>query len=123
MSAAGDVASWVSPRYQRRMRVEHRMNATEMGTTAARNMLAAGPDRTAFDPLPYFWSDQYKVKIQVHGELSADCSVTIEEGTVEEGTAGDGKFVALFHRDGVPTAVLGWNAPARMPLYRKRLLS
>jgi NADPH-dependent 2,4-dienoyl-CoA reductase/sulfur reductase-like enzyme len=112
--AAGDVASWVSPRYQRRVRVEHRMNATEMGTCAARNLLGQAEP---FDPVPYFWSDQYRVKLQVHGDLTASDSVTIEEGAV-----GDGKFVALYHRDGVPTAVLGWSAPARMPAYRKQLL-
>jgi 3-phenylpropionate/trans-cinnamate dioxygenase ferredoxin reductase component len=134
--AAGDVASWVSPRYGRRVRVEHRMNATEMGTVAARNLLAAASasaaaaaaasdaasaaasgGATQFDPVPYFWSDQYTVKIQVHGDLTASDTVTLEEGSVA-----DGKFVALFHRDGVPTAVLGWNAPARMPVYRKQLL-
>jgi 3-phenylpropionate/trans-cinnamate dioxygenase ferredoxin reductase subunit len=112
--AAGDVASWASPRYRRRVRVEHRMNATEMGTCAARNLLGAS---VPFDPVPYFWSDQYKVKLQVHGDLAADATVTIEEGAI-----GDGKFVALFHHDGGPTAVLGWNAPARMPVYRKQLL-
>jgi NADPH-dependent 2,4-dienoyl-CoA reductase/sulfur reductase-like enzyme len=117
--AAGDVASWISPRYQRRVRVEHRMNATEMGTTAARNLLreAAGGDLIPFDPVPYFWSDQYKVKLQVHGDLTPSCSATIADGAI-----GDGKFVALFHRDGVPSAVLGWNAAARMPAYRKQLL-
>jgi 3-phenylpropionate/trans-cinnamate dioxygenase ferredoxin reductase component len=118
--AAGDVASWVSPRYRRRVRVEHRMNATEMGTMAARNLLreAAGGDRTPFDPVPYFWSDQYKVKLQVHGDLNPPFTATLAEGGI-----GDGKFVTLFHRDGVLTAVLGWNAAARMPAYRKQLLS
>jgi NADPH-dependent 2,4-dienoyl-CoA reductase/sulfur reductase-like enzyme len=112
--AAGDVASWVSPRYRRRVRVEHRMNATEMGTCAARNLLGSAEP---FDPVPYFWSDQYKVKLQVHGDPDPSDTVTIEEGAIE-----DGKFVALFHRDGVPSAVLGWNAPARMPAYRRQLL-
>jgi NADPH-dependent 2,4-dienoyl-CoA reductase/sulfur reductase-like enzyme len=117
--AAGDVASWVSSRYRRRARVEHRMNASEMGAAAAKNLMreAAGADLTPFDPVPYFWSDQYKVKLQVHGDLSPACTVTIEEGTIT-----GGKFVALFHRDGVPTAVLGWNAAARMPAYRRQLL-
>lgn len=117
--AAGDVASWPSPRYQRRIRIEHRMNATEMGICAAKNLLseAAGGELEAFDPLPYFWSDQYKVKLQVHGDLSADCTPTIEEGSVE-----GGKFVAVFRRDGVPSAVLGWSSAARMPGYRKLLL-
>jgi NADPH-dependent 2,4-dienoyl-CoA reductase/sulfur reductase-like enzyme len=118
--AAGDVASWPSRRYQRRIRVEHRMNATEMGTCAARNLLSAeaGRELEPFDPLPYFWSDQYKVKLQVHGNLSAECTATIEEGSIE-----DGKFVAVFRRDGLPSAVLGWSSAAKMPAYRKLLLA
>jgi 3-phenylpropionate/trans-cinnamate dioxygenase ferredoxin reductase subunit len=114
--AAGDVASWVNPRYQRRMRVEHRMNATEQGTAAARNLLRG--DVEPFAPLPYFWTDQYHVKIQVHGHPAPG-----SEATIEEGSPADGKFVALYRIDGAPAAVLGWNAPARMPRYRKLLLA
>jgi 3-phenylpropionate/trans-cinnamate dioxygenase ferredoxin reductase component len=113
--AAGDVASWVNPRYQRRMRVEHRMNATEQGRAAAVNLLKG--DVQPFAPLPYFWSDQYTVKIQVHGHLSDGA-----EATIEEGSPADGKFVALYRKDGAPTAVVGWNSPARLIRYRKLLL-
>jgi 3-phenylpropionate/trans-cinnamate dioxygenase ferredoxin reductase component len=113
--AAGDVASWVNPRYQRRMRVEHRMNATEQGSAAAANLLKG--DVQPFAPLPYFWSDQYTVKIQVHGHLSDGA-----EATIEEGSPADGKFVALYRKDGAPTAVVGWNSPARLIRYRKLLL-
>jgi 3-phenylpropionate/trans-cinnamate dioxygenase ferredoxin reductase subunit len=113
--AAGDVASWLNPRYQRRMRIEHRMNATEQGTAAARNLLRG--DVEPFAPLPYFWTDQYHVKIQVHGHPSPG-----SEAAIEEGSPADGKFVALYRIDGAPTAVLGWNAPARIPRYRRLLL-
>jgi 3-phenylpropionate/trans-cinnamate dioxygenase ferredoxin reductase component len=113
--AAGDVASWFNPRYQRRMRVEHRMNATEQGAAAARNLLLG--DVEPFAPLPYFWSDQYQVKIQVHGYPSAQ-----SEAAIEEGSPADGKFVVLYRADGAPVAVLGWNAMGRMPRYRKSLL-
>ena len=82
--AAGDVASWVSPRYRRRVRVEHRMNATEMGTRSAKNLLGAAEP---FDPVPYFWSDQYKVKIQVHGDPSPSDTATIEEGWSATGSS------------------------------------
>jgi hypothetical protein len=41
--------------------------------------------------------------------------------TWSEGSPADGKFVALYRIDGAPTAVLGWNAPARMHRYRKLL--
>jgi len=113
--AAGDVASWVNPRYQRRMRVEHRMNATEQGAAAAVNLLKG--DVQPFAPLPYFWSDQYNVKIQVHGDLPDGA-----EAAIEEGSPADGKFVALYRKDGATTAVLGWNSPARLIRYRKLLL-
>jgi 3-phenylpropionate/trans-cinnamate dioxygenase ferredoxin reductase subunit len=114
--AAGDVASWINPRYQRRMRVEHRMNATEQGAAAALNLLMG--DVAPFAPLPYFWTDQYKVKIQVHGYLPDGCEAAIEEGSVD-----DGRFVALYRENGLLTAVLGWNAPARVLAYRKLLVS
>jgi 3-phenylpropionate/trans-cinnamate dioxygenase ferredoxin reductase component len=113
--AAGDVASWVNPRYQRRMRIEHRMNATEQGAAAAANLLNG--DEQPFAPLPYFWSDQYHVKIQVHGHLTDGA-----EAAIEEGSPADGKFVALYRKDGAPTAVLGWSSPARLIRYRKTLL-
>ena len=113
--AAGDVASWVNPRYQRRMRIEHRMNATEQGSAAAVNLLKG--DVQPFAPLPYFWSDQYTVKIQVHGHRVDDA-----EAAIEEGSPADGKFVALYRSEGAPTAVLGWNSPARLIRYRKLLL-
>jgi NADPH-dependent 2,4-dienoyl-CoA reductase/sulfur reductase-like enzyme len=115
IDAAGDLASWINPRCQRRMRVEHRTNATEQGTAAARNLLRG--DVEPFAPLPYFWTDQYHVKIQVHGHPSIGC-----EASIEERSPADGKFVALYRLDGAPTAVLGWNAPTRMPRYRKLLL-
>jgi 3-phenylpropionate/trans-cinnamate dioxygenase ferredoxin reductase subunit len=114
--AAGDVACWHNPRYQRRMRVEHRMNATEQGTAAAYNLLHG--DAKPFSPLPYFWTDQYQVKIQAHGIFPDGCEVTVEEGTF-----GDSRFVALYRLGGQPVGVLGWNAPARILPYRTLLLS
>ena len=113
--AAGDVASWVNPRYRRRMRVEHRMNATEQGTAAAVNLLRG--DVAPFAPLPYFWTDQYEVKIQVHGVCPEDAAVSMAEGAI-----GDPRFAVLYHAGGRLTGVLGWNAPARILPYRKLLL-
>jgi NADPH-dependent 2,4-dienoyl-CoA reductase/sulfur reductase-like enzyme len=113
--AAGDVASWLNPRYGRRMRLEHRMNATEQGTAAARNLLHG--DAKPFSPLPYFWTDQYDVKIQAHGVLPADAEVAIEEGTPE-----DGRFVASYRADGRLMGVLAWNAPKLILPFRKLLL-
>ncbi|TDC36688.1 FAD-dependent oxidoreductase, partial [Actinomadura sp. KC345] len=113
--AAGDMASWINPRYGRRMRLEHRMNATDQGACAALNLLHG--DAKPFAPLPYFWTDQYDVRIQAHGVFPEESDVTIEEGSVE-----NGRFVALYRTGGELTGVLGWNLPARVMPYRKRLL-
>jgi 3-phenylpropionate/trans-cinnamate dioxygenase ferredoxin reductase subunit len=121
LRSARDVASWIHPGYRRRLRIEHWMHATEQGTAAARNLLRdakKGSDNPEpFAPVPYFWTDQYKVKIQVHGDPDlAGCTATIADGSVDEG-----KFVALYRKDGIVTAVLGWNAAAGLPGYRKLL--
>ncbi|RXS84117.1 NAD(P)/FAD-dependent oxidoreductase [Streptomyces sp. TM32] len=113
--AAGDVASWLSARYGRRMRLEHRMNATEQGIVAARNLLHGNVE--TYDPLPYFWTDQYEVKIQVYGVIPAGAEMTVVEGDPAEGA-----FVALFHAAGRPAAVLGWNSPKHLRRYRQQLL-
>jgi hypothetical protein len=44
------------------------------------------------------------------------CTANVEEGSVD-----DGKFVALYRKDGIVTAVLGWNAGGRLPGYRGML--
>ncbi len=65
--AAGDCTIFPSARYERSMRLESVPNAMEQAKVAAVNM--AGGDE-AYDPLPWFWSDQYDAKLQTVG-LSA----------------------------------------------------
>jgi NADPH-dependent 2,4-dienoyl-CoA reductase/sulfur reductase-like enzyme len=101
--AAGDVARWYDPRVGRTARVEHRMNATEQGRAVARNMLGAG---ASFTPVPYFWSDQYDVKIQVFGELPAGAETTVVAGDPHEP-----RFVMSFREHGRVAGVVGVNMP------------
>ncbi len=64
----GDVARWHNPLFGTPMRIEHRTNAAEQAMAVARNHLT--PDqRRPFAPVPYFWSDQYDVKIHAYGYL------------------------------------------------------
>ncbi|MBR8639662.1 FAD-dependent oxidoreductase [Streptomyces tuirus] len=64
----GDVARWHNPLFGTPMRIEHRTNAAEQAMAVARNHLT--PDqRRPFAPVPYFWSDQYDVKIHAYGHL------------------------------------------------------
>jgi NADPH-dependent 2,4-dienoyl-CoA reductase/sulfur reductase-like enzyme len=62
--AAGDVANWFNPLLGRRVRVEHWGNALTGGPAAARSML--GKDVT-YDPVPYFYSDQYDLGMECAG--------------------------------------------------------
>ncbi|ACT60495.1 NAD(P)/FAD-dependent oxidoreductase [Hirschia baltica] len=62
--AAGDCANFPYPRYEKRMRLESVPNAIEQAKVVAKNML--GGD-SIHNPLPWFWSDQYDVKLQTVG--------------------------------------------------------
>ncbi|RPF30645.1 NAD/ferredoxin-dependent reductase-like protein [Streptomyces sp. TLI_185] len=82
--AAGDVARWHNPLFGTSMRIEHRTNAAEQGMAAARNLLR--PDaRKPFAPVPYFWSDQYDMKIQAYGQLRGHDEVAVVDGDLAEG--------------------------------------
>ncbi|MGI8329398.1 NAD(P)/FAD-dependent oxidoreductase [Actinomadura scrupuli] len=104
--AAGDVASWYNPHFGRRMRVEHRMNATEQGTAVAVNLL--GGDQ-AFAPVPYFWTDQYDARIQAYGIFPEAA-----ESIVLHGDLADRKFVVGYAFEGKVVGVLGWNCPLEL---------
>jgi 3-phenylpropionate/trans-cinnamate dioxygenase ferredoxin reductase subunit len=96
--AAGDVASWPDPATGLRRRIEHRTNAGEQGMAVARNILA-GEAATAFTTVPFIWSDQYDLKIQMYGMTRAAECVRIVEGSVA-----DRALIALY---GTKSAVQG----------------
>ena len=81
--AAGDVARWDNPLFGVSMRIEHRTNAAEQGMAAARNLLNPQALRP-FAPVPYFWSDQYDMKIQAYGYLRGHDAVRIVAGDLAE---------------------------------------
>ncbi|WP_214408838.1 NAD(P)/FAD-dependent oxidoreductase [Sphaerisporangium fuscum] len=112
--AVGDVARWHHERLGVPMRLENRTNATEQALTVAANIL--GEDRP-YNPVPYFWTDQFDAKIQVHGVPSADAEVTVVDGD-REGR----RFVALYRRGGRVTGVLGWNMPKQTRLRRQEVV-
>lgn len=62
--AAGDVCSFVHPLYGQRIRLECWRNAEDQARVAALNML--GHDE-AHRAVPWFWSDQYDMTIQIAG--------------------------------------------------------
>jgi NADPH-dependent 2,4-dienoyl-CoA reductase/sulfur reductase-like enzyme len=112
---AGDVARWHNPLFDVTMRIEHRTNAAEQGMAAARNLLHPQAPK-AFAPVPYFWSDQYGMKIQFAGHARPGDTVTVEEGDV----AGR-SFLAVYRRRDRPVAVLSLNQVRLFTRWRRRL--
>ncbi|MER8429148.1 FAD-dependent oxidoreductase [Mesorhizobium caraganae] len=106
--AAGDCCSFPLAVYAgRRVRLEAWRNAQEQGALAARNMLGAGEAHAA---VPWFWSDQYGLSLQIAG-LSDEGKRTVRRDL------SDGAFI-LFHlaEDGRLVAASGigpGNAVAR----------
>jgi NADPH-dependent 2,4-dienoyl-CoA reductase/sulfur reductase-like enzyme len=105
--AAGDVARWHNQLFGVSMRIEHRTNAAEQGMAAARNLL--NPDgRKPFAPVPYFWSDQYDMKIQAHGYLRDHDEVSIVDGDLAER-----RFVAAYRKGDRLTGALSVGMPPK----------
>jgi len=119
---AGDIARWPSTRYGELLRVEHWETAIQMGEAAARRLLADhhGREPATFDPVPWFWSDQYDRKIQLAGRSSADDDLEVVIGSLDER-----RFVALYGRAGRVAGVLGMNRPRHVmqlrPLVEERV--
>ncbi|MBB4930025.1 3-phenylpropionate/trans-cinnamate dioxygenase ferredoxin reductase subunit [Lipingzhangella halophila] len=114
--AVGDLANWPHPRYGGRLRLEHWTNAGEQADVVARNLLAGGGPRTAYTPVPYFWSDQYGRKIQLLGQAAPADTVEFVHGSPE-----DRKFVAFLGRGGVLVGVLGLRSTPKVMRYRPLL--
>jgi NADPH-dependent 2,4-dienoyl-CoA reductase/sulfur reductase-like enzyme len=98
--AAGDVANWFNPLLGRRIRVEHWANALNGGPAAARSMLG---QPVVYDPVPYFYSDQY--------DLGMECAGLPSPGTYDQvayrGNRAGLEFIAFWLSRG--TVVAGMN--------------
>lgn len=98
--AAGDVANHPNPLLGRRVRIEHWQNAQHQAAAAARTILGRGEP---FAEIPWVWSDQYEVNLQIAGLPQPTDEVVLR------GDAGSLDFSAFLVRDGLLTATIGVN--------------
>ncbi len=112
--AAGDVARWRNPLFDEDMRIEHWSNAVEQGTYVAERLAGTDVGAQPFAPVPFFWSDQYEVKIQFAGRMRGDDEVRVVAGSVAER-----KFTALYGRAGRLTGVLTFSRPRDLAKFRR----
>ena len=108
--AIGDVARFPlrGPAGIERVRVEHWQNAADQAAHLARRLAGGEPLPPA---TPYFWSDQYGAKVQLLGHPHPDDVVT---RVVHDGAGG--RFLALYSREGVVTAVVALSMPRALVL-------
>lgn len=109
--AVGDCASW-RDEVKGQVRVEHWSNVADQARVLVPAML--GQDVPAAVSVPYFWSDQYDVKIQALGEPEATDTVHIVE---DDGR----KFLAYYERDGVVVGVVGGGFPGKVMKVRAKI--
>jgi 3-phenylpropionate/trans-cinnamate dioxygenase ferredoxin reductase component len=116
--AAGDVARWPNARFDELRRVEHWDNAIRQGEHAARRLLAreGTATRAVYDPIPWFWTHLYGLKMQLLGSPQPYDEVEIVSGSVESN-----RFLALFRRGNQLTAAFGVKAAREMITCRQLL--
>jgi 3-phenylpropionate/trans-cinnamate dioxygenase ferredoxin reductase subunit len=108
--AAGDCANHPSRHYGRRLRLESVDNAFEQGATAALNLLGTA---TVHDKVPWFWSDQYELKLIIVGLCQGYDTLVVR------GTPALRSFSACYLRGGELVAVDTVNSPKDQMAARK----
>jgi 3-phenylpropionate/trans-cinnamate dioxygenase ferredoxin reductase subunit len=114
--AAGDVVSWPHPLAGGDVvRVEHWTVAAEHGALAGRNAVTAPAERRPHVAPPYFWSDQYDIKIQAVGfpARAATLEIVDEDGPrlIAEARDADGRLVGA----------IAFNNAKKLAAYRREL--
>jgi 3-phenylpropionate/trans-cinnamate dioxygenase ferredoxin reductase subunit len=112
ISAIGDIAAFPQPGTGKRIRLESVQNATDQARTVAARLAGKG---TAFEAVPWFWSDQGELKLQIAG---------LRSGSEEHVVLGDPatrSFSVLCIADGSLRAVETVNRPADHMLARRLL--
>jgi 3-phenylpropionate/trans-cinnamate dioxygenase ferredoxin reductase component len=108
--ALGDCASFPSARYGRRLLVHHWDNALAGARTVAANIVGGegeGEGSAVYDPVPYFWSEQFGRYVQYAGHHTA------ADRLLWRGTPDDAAWSVCWLRegDGALVAVLAVDRP------------
>ena len=100
--AVGDCTSHPNSIYDRQLRLESVHNAVEQAKTAASNICGK---QSHYSQVPWFWSDQYDLKLQIAGLSTGYDDVVIR------GNPADRSFACLYLKDGILIATDAVNSP------------
>jgi 3-phenylpropionate/trans-cinnamate dioxygenase ferredoxin reductase component len=110
--AVGDCARFPSRRFGRTLRLECVQNAIDQAKAAAAAILG---QPAAYDPVPWFWSDQYEIKLQMAGLMDD------HDSTAQIGDPDSGRFSVDYRRNGRLIAVDAVNDGRAHMLGRRRI--
>ena len=110
--AIGDCTRFPSRRYGRRLRLESVQNAIDQAKAAAAAILGKPQP---YDPVPWFWSDQYDIKLQIAGLADGF------EASQTDGRFGAAHFSVEYRCDGKLIAVDAINDARAHMLSRRRI--
>lgn len=110
--AIGDAANWADAQGNRH-RVEHWNHTVEHAVTVATEI---EKHPLPAPTVPYFWSDQYDLKVQLLGSPRPDDEVHVVD---DDGR----KFLAYYSRDGLLTGVVGAGRIGKLMKARPHLLT
>ncbi|MBV2153597.1 NAD(P)/FAD-dependent oxidoreductase [Kitasatospora sp. SUK 42] len=108
--AAGDCVSYPSARSGARLAVQHWDHALRSGEAVAAAVLGA---EEPYDPVPYFWSEQFGRMVQYVGRHAEG------DELLWRGGPQDAEWSVLWLRDGVPSALLAVDRPRDLTQGRK----
>lgn len=100
--AVGDCTAHPNAIYNRQLRLESVHNALEQAKTAASNICG---NEAHYSQVPWFWSDQYDLKLQIAGLSTGYDDVIIR------GNPADRSFACLYLKDGRLIATDAVNSP------------
>ncbi len=108
--AVGDCSNHPSVLYGRHIRLESVPNAVEQAKVAASSICGK---KVAYNQVPWFWSDQYQVKLQTVGLFTG------YDQSVVRGSVADSKFSVFYLKDTQLIAMDAINSPADFMLSKK----
>ncbi|MFF4155575.1 NAD(P)/FAD-dependent oxidoreductase [Streptomyces sp. NPDC001678] len=111
--AVGDCASFPSARYGERLLVHHWDNALQGPRTVAENIVHGPEEGSVYDPVPYFWSEQFGRFVQYAGHHAA------ADELVWRGNPAGLAWTVCWLRSGVLVALLAVGRPRDLAQGRK----
>ncbi|WP_449479264.1 NAD(P)/FAD-dependent oxidoreductase [Streptomyces abikoensis] len=111
--AVGDCASFPSARYGERLLVHHWDNAMQGPRTVAANIVLGTAEGPVYDPVPYFWSEQFGRFVQYAGHHSG------ADELLWRGDPASAAWSVCWLREGILVALLAVGRPRDLAQGRK----